>query len=356
VSAAILKSILLLGRYAVLPVVAAAAALFIGWLLVLDTYPGTALLTLPVIFVIVGPAIAVAVGLLVLPGRRKADPGVDEKAAPGLWAMWNEFERSLPRSGRTLLIDAELNASISERRPYGGLFGRHVTMTVGLELLMLLDERAIRGVVAHEVAHARLRHTSGSANLYDFIAATENILHYADPETTVTGRLAFFMLDAILVWLNREHERLSRQDELAADRAAALSVGRQEMARGRVLAAAGAARIRELILAPLDTELIGAIRAPKPPLQRIAEQMDVIRSPAGMAAAAAACMQEEDKGLSHPNLRGWLLNLGLDDVPEIDLPHTSALEAVLSPSTVKELRARFDGEWCRSVNQRVGIY
>ena len=62
-------------------------------------------------------------------------------------------------------------------------------MTVGLPLLIMLDERAIRAIIAHEIAHTRLRHTSGGTNLYDFVAASENVLYYADPDRTITGAL-----------------------------------------------------------------------------------------------------------------------------------------------------------------------
>ena len=43
------KSILLLGRYAVLPVAVLAGALFVGWLAAFDTFPGMAVIALPVV-------------------------------------------------------------------------------------------------------------------------------------------------------------------------------------------------------------------------------------------------------------------------------------------------------------------
>ena len=56
--------------------------------------------------------------------------------ASGLWAIWKELDQAFARSCRTLLIDANFNASIREERRYAGLFEKHVTMTVGLPLLI----------------------------------------------------------------------------------------------------------------------------------------------------------------------------------------------------------------------------
>ncbi|MEI4861647.1 M48 family metalloprotease, partial [Klebsiella pneumoniae] len=77
-------------------------------------------------------------------------------------------------------------------------------------------ERAVRAVVAHEVGHAELQHTSGGANLYEFILAALNIFEYADPETTITGRISATLLNALLEWLQKEYLILSRRNELEA--------------------------------------------------------------------------------------------------------------------------------------------
>jgi hypothetical protein len=186
----VLKIILRLGRYAVLPVVALACAILAVWLASLDRYTITTLATAPIVFAIFTAAMALAIGLLFLPTRKHRTFEVNEETAPGLWAAWNELDPGFVRSNRSLLINTDFNASIGEVSRYAGLVGRHVTMTVGLPLLIILDEPALRAIIAHEVAHARLRHTSGSINLADFIAASENVLFYANPDWTITGRIA----------------------------------------------------------------------------------------------------------------------------------------------------------------------
>src|SRR5262249_47998418 len=178
---AILKLILALGRYAVLPVVAVALVVFAAWLIALDHYLGLALAISPVVLPFTTSAVFLAFGLL-LPRRRKAVPGVEEAAAPGLWAMWKDVDRRSAGVQRRLAIDGNMTASIGEQRQFMGVFGRQITMTIGLPLLIVLDERAVRAIVAHEVGHAELQHTSGGANLYEFILAALNIFEYADPE------------------------------------------------------------------------------------------------------------------------------------------------------------------------------
>jgi Zn-dependent protease with chaperone function len=353
----ITQSVLRLGRYAMLPVVAIALALFIAWLEATDHYLKAALAVSPVVLSIVTAALAVALGLLLPMRRKNTAPALDERAAPGLWTIWNEYDRTFPQARRTLLIDTELNASIGEHRGYWGLFHRRITMTVGLPLLMLLDERALRAVIAHEVAHAKLQHTTGGANLHEFIAAAENVFDFADPERTITGRIAYLLLHRLLAWLHKEYHILYRQNELAADRAAAECVGCDDMARALLLVEASDVRVKEIVLAPLEKELLGAIEAPVPPLQRILAQLDTIRAPEPMQAAATVSMTSaEDPDASHPHLRERLANLGFSESPEIDTVRTSAADSVLSRAAFMDLLARFDNEWRRRANQQVSIY
>ena len=352
----VLKSIMNLGRYAVLPVVALACAILVVWLMAIDRYRILALVTAPIVVPATSAAIALALGLVLLPSRRNATHAVNEHAAPGLWALWGELDRAVSPSGRTLLIDAAFNASISEERRYLGLFKRHVTMTVGLPLLMILDARAIRAVIAHEVAHACLQHTSGGTNLYEFIAAAENVFHYADPDRTVTGRVAYLLLHALVEWLEKEHRALSRQNELCADGDAAQQVGRDEMARALVLAEGAGARLADLVFAPLDNELRGAIRVPIPPFQRIFNQREDIRAPEPLADAAADRLtSEQNAEATHPPLGARLASLGFSNIPQIDKVQTSAADALLSPEAGKELAARFDNEWRKTAEELVGL-
>lgn len=341
-----LKIILRLGRYAVLPAVALACVILALWLMAMDRYTITALVTAPVVFSMFLGALALAIGLLLLPARKHRDFEANEEIAPGLWAMWKELDRGFVRSRRTLLINSDFNASIGEVRRYSGLFGQHVTMTIGLPMLMILDERAIRAIVAHEVAHAQLRHTSGSINLADFIAASENVFLYADPDWTITGRIVRALLHSMLEWLEKEYRALSRENELGADLGAAEHVGRAETARALVLVEACGTRLIDLVFAPLEKEMLGAINAPRPPFERIFALLAEIRAQAPLIAAAAAGLtREHDPDATHPPFAKRLANLGYVDVPDIGDVGTSAIDQLLSRDAAKDIPARFDAEW-----------
>lgn len=352
----ILEIILRLGRYAVLPIVALAGAVFIVWLLAIDRHTILTMATAPIVLSVTPAAVALALGILLLPSPKNRNPEVDEVTAPGLWSIWKELDHAFARSGRTLLLDAEFNASIREKRRYAGLFKRHVTMTVGLPLLIVLDQRAIRAVIAHEAAHARLQHTSGAANLFEFISASENVFYYVDPARTVTGRVAYMLLYSLLKWLRKEYRALSRENELAADAGAAMQVGRDEMARALVLIEACSARLDDLVYTPLMKEVTGAIRAPAPPLQRIVHRLEDIRAREHLAAAAlAGPKREPDPDPTHPPLAKRLANLKYTDVPTVDQFGIPAIGEVLAPEAAKALPARFDAEWREKVNRRVSV-
>jgi Zn-dependent protease with chaperone function len=351
-----LKIILRLGRYAILPVVALACLILAVWLMALDRYTITALVAAPVVFCMFTAAAALALGLLFLPSTRHRNFEADEAAAPGLWAIWKELDRGFKRSRRTLLIDTDFNASIREERRYAGLFGQHVTMTIGLPFLIVLDERAIRAVIAHEVAHAQLRHTSGAAKLWDFIQASENVLHYADPDRTITGRIARTLLHSTLEWLEREYRALSRENELQADLGAAEQISRAEMARALVLTEACGTRLTDLIYAPLEKDMLGAINAPRPPFERVFKQLEDIRAPEPMAAAAIAGLtREHDPDATHPPFARRLANLGYADVPDIGEVGTSAIDRLLSPDAARDVPAQFDAEWRKKAQAWVTV-
>jgi Zn-dependent protease with chaperone function len=350
----ITKSILLLGRYAVLPVAALAVLLFIGWLAAFDAHPGIAVIAMAAVLPITTVAIALPIGLLLpIPHARDRD-AVDDAAASGLWALWTELDDATPRAQRTLRIDPNLNASIGERRRFFGLAYRHLTMTVGLPLLLVLDERAVRAVVAHEVAHARLQHTTGGANLYEFMVAAANLFDHLDPERTITGRLARTLLETLLGWVSAEFHAIRYRNELEADHQAGERTGAHDMARALVLVHNAAGGMKDLIFDPLDKELLGAIRAPTPPLQRLRDQLDAVR--AYRASDEAEPQAEDEPEDYHPPLRERLANLGFATIPDVELPLRSAAESLLSAPAMQQLLTQFNEKWRRKADEVVGLH
>ena len=227
-------------------------------------------------------------------------------------------------------------------------------MTVGLTLLLVLDAPAVRAVVAHEVAHARLQHTTGGANLYEFIVAAANLFDHLDPERTIAGRAARILLTSLLAWVEAEFHAIRYRNELEADREAGERTGAHEMARALVLIHHAARGIKELIADPLDKELLGAIRAPTPPLQRIVARLDAIRT--YEATGEDEPRQEDAPKDYHPPLRERLANLGFAAIPEVERPRTPAAESLLSAAALEKLLREFNEKWRRDADAVVGLH
>jgi hypothetical protein len=117
------------------------------------------------------------------------------------------------------------------------------------------------------------------------------------------------------------------------------------------------ARMNEVVFIPLQKELLGAIRTPAPPLERIISRLQTIWMPGPIEAAALACLSEkEDSNGTHPSLRQRLANLGFTEVPKLDVPQTSAAEVLLSDQAFKDLVTRLDSQWTRRAAASVDIY
>jgi hypothetical protein len=128
------------------------------------------------------------------------------------------------------------------------------------------------------------------------------------------------------------------------------------MARALVLTEAGGARLADLVYTPLEKEMLGAIKAPTAPFQRIFNRLADIRAPEQLAAAAVASLKhEQDSESTHPPLDKRLANLGFTDIPPIDKVQNSAVDQILSPEAVRELPARFDDEWRKRVREWVSV-
>jgi Zn-dependent protease with chaperone function len=350
---AILKPILLLGRYAMMPVIAIGVAVFITWLIVLDAHPIAALIALPIVLPTAIAAIVIGIGLL-LPMRNRVDGiTLDEHAAPTLWAMWNELDRVSSPASRVLMVDHDLNASIGEQRRYLGLARRKLIMTMGMILLIVMDEQAVRAVVAHEVAHGKLQHTTGGANLHEFIRAAANLFTYFDPANTVFGGIADILLRLLLKRVNEAYRLLSRQNEFEADRDAAAQVGAIEMARALLLLEISSARVKELVFDPLKQELLGAVRVPTPPLQRILNARDAICAPGEVDAAALA---KDGDDWDHPPLGERLANLGFATPPQVDAVQTSAAATLIAETALDDLVKTLDDKWRKAVWHAVEIH
>lgn len=347
-----------LGRYAallVLPVVAAVAYL---WLSVFDAWPIVGAVGLIVVGPLAMAAIALAIGVVCVPSLALPEDRLSRERAPRLWALWDEIDPP-GRGRRILVVDDALNASMGERRGPLGL-GRTEILTLGLPLLLVLDEPAARAVVAHEAGHARLKHSSGLANVGDFVGAFDMLFHHADPDGTVTGALAYNALSGGLRRLTREMRAISRRQEFEAD--AYAGPRREEMARALVLIKAADHTLDELVDRPIERALLVSASPPDAPVAMTLAALPEIHrrgvtATALLAAPGPSAEQQEDEALygsTHPEFGERLKSLGFAAPPEVAPVAAPASATLLSPELFDELMALFERRWSRLIRLRAG--
>jgi Zn-dependent protease with chaperone function len=246
-----------------------------------------------------------------------------------------------------------MNASIAETRLLAGILGRRHTMTVGLPLLILLDEEAIEAIVAHEVAHASLMHTTGTVNLVEFNNVFDALFAYADPDETVMGRLAHFALAGLWRYLNAELQRRSRQCEIEADAMAAEWTSPGAAARALALVSANVGLVSAEVYQRYEAEMLGAISIPKSPIMRIREGRDKLMcSPAMHDHAMEAFQTEDDPDSSHPGLRERLRKLGLSALPELSCG-PSAAASMLAAGELERVLSELDRDWAKLADAKL---
>jgi len=345
-----------LGRFTGILLFLVACLIVAAWLQILDYAPFVFLALAPLAILVFCASFALLAGVLFVRTPRHKRIELTRMDAPALWAIWDEL--APPRGERrSLLVDDLLNASISERKRWFDLLGRHTTLTLGLELLMLVDERLLRTVIAHEVGHAKLQHTAGATNLAEFLETFETLFVYVDPETTVAGGLADWALATWLKGANLELMRVSRKNELEADSFSARLCGVDAVADAEVFIATVSRAVKTEIHEPLETELLHAIRAPVAPHQRVWERRAELISAACQEKYLSDVWQETTKKeASHPCFRERFENIVPGIAPRAVAVGASAAEICLPQETFRRVMDKTLQTWTDFAENAVGIY
>ncbi len=343
------------GRYTALFIFALACVLVAYWLSLLDDYPLAVMFSAIIVVPFLMASFALLIGLLFSGLSAQEGVRLSRQEAPQIWQIWDEFAGQT-RSDRHLIIDDEMNASMGERRKIAGLWGHEVTMRLGLPLMLCLDVPALRAVIAHEVGHNQLQHTSGLANLVEFEKTFETLFEFADPDETVTGAVCYFLLGRLGSWLNLEIQRLSRQHEFEADHIAAAREGIPSEARSMVLTEAASEFYSEEIIAPIRDELTGATKAPRPPMERLVEQLAELRTPERISALAKRCWaQDPDPESTHPTLKERIRAHGLDECPYVETIDEPAADVLLNREMRERLIKELNRDWSELVGEMVRL-
>ncbi|WP_095091647.1 M48 family metallopeptidase [Mesorhizobium sophorae] len=334
------------GRFAVLFFVIPAAIIFCVWMSLLDSHPIWFIASGFVAMPIATTAAAFLFGTLFAGLRRRKVKGVPRTEAPGIWAHWEEIAGPRRAARTVIALEDDLNASVREERTLLGLLGRRVFLTVGIPLLAVTDEKALAAILAHEDAHLRNKDTNGGLNLAEFENSFGFVFEYAPPGATISGSL----LHAAIGWLSesfeREDIRLSREAEIKADRHAAVSGNAEQAARALLLVAAADVHFKEKVYDALGLELRGAMRPPRPPLDRLLQTAGQLSEQTYLDACVHRAWERPDDGKStHPSWAQRLVALGYAEAPDIQPIAVTALSTLLSPSATERYIAEFNKTW-----------
>jgi hypothetical protein len=343
---ALLRFVLLSGRYAVLAIFAVAALVFVGWLLLLDVSLVGFLLVAPIALPLACGALALIAGMLFSGVTAGRGTGVARDEAPELWkAIGDVFGPARTRNVR-LFLTPNVEASISTSRRYLGFFGEVVDLNLGLPLFKVCDENDIKAVIRHEFAHVQHRDTNGSRNLAEFERTFETLFDFAPPGETILGTVtavAFWHMPDLLA---AEEAKLSREAELAADRAAARNDRPAELASALYRVEASGRFLARTVYEPIGKEIVGSMAPPTSALERILGLPDPICDPECFHRCWVESLDEvADPLASHPTTRQRLEALGMSPGWRIDPIETSALSAFVPTELLQRARAAFEERW-----------
>nr|WP_188164411.1 M48 family metallopeptidase [Oryzicola mucosus] len=293
-------------------------------------------------------AVTLLLGTLFPGVREKSEPGVTDEQAPGIWRLWREVAGEKQANKTVIVINEDYNAGIAETR---GFKGRKPVLFIGLPLLALFDERAVKAVLAHELAHFQYKDTNGSLKLMDLEMSFDAIFDYAPPGRTVSGSVLYWALGPIAKAFHKEEMRLSRAAEIKADRLSAELGDAYETARSLMLLVAGGQLLKDRVYDPLNREVRGAMSVPKPPMMRILKEAHRLQNAAFVQKTLLVPDPDgsDDSESTHPNWRKRLAALGYEELPLIDPPIGSALDRTLSRAFTAEKIAELDTKWTSMV-------
>jgi Zn-dependent protease with chaperone function len=353
---AILAVIETLGRYTVLVIVAAVMGLGYLWLELLDSHPMTFLTLALAAGPLLMAAFALLVGLMFSGTRRDQGQFISRIDAPEIWRIWDCLSPPRPLQSRQLKIDDRMNAAMFERRRIAGLFGRDMTMTLGLPLLAVLDVPAVEAVMAHEIGHHDYKHSHGVTNIGEFETAFVTLFQFMPPDRTIAGGLLYWLLGRAGEGLKTEFQKRSWRAEFEADKVSASKVGADAVARMLTVVEGAASYLRIAILEPLEKTLTGAMRVPPSPLEQVLSRLDDIRSPANLENYAAFAFAETNElSPTHPPFAERLRSIGVEAPPSLGPFGPPAVVSLLSTAKLAELRTVFAQTWDQQISRHLQL-
>ncbi|AVP57145.1 M48 family metallopeptidase [Pulveribacter suum] len=156
---------------------------------------------------------------------------ITAREAPALFEALERIRRKIKGPPiHEVYLDDDFNACIRQEPRFGVLGGARNQLTVGLPLLMALDQRRLLAVLAHEYGHLRGDHGRFAAWIYRARLGWQRLYQGMEDDASPLAVATRAFLDWYVPRLLARTFALARQDEYEADRVAARLLGRQEMA------------------------------------------------------------------------------------------------------------------------------
>lgn len=271
--------------------------------------------------------------------------------APRLFAVVDEIRQHarVPKLDGILVVP-DMNAAVVETPRFGGLFGWHRHLLVGLPMLLTLSAEEMKAVLAHELGHLSGRHGRLAgwswrvrvtwSRVHDSIGAQRGAMARA------IQKLVEWYFDRLMpVTLVQ-----ARAQERAADNVSAELTSRETAARALAWVSVSEELMNRRFWNPLWEKVAEQREAPAHPLHDLlVRRAEVLAAPFDDVLDAALAHQTAIDD-THPSLRERLLHLGVER-PALAPPAAYAAEEFFG-RTAAALVAEVDREWRTAIGQQ----
>jgi Zn-dependent protease with chaperone function len=264
--------------------------------------------------------------------------------APQLFAVIDRIRQRLrvPRLDGVLMT-VDMNAAVVETPRFGGLFGWHRHLIIGLPMLILLSAEEMKAVLAHELGHLSGRHGRLAAWSWRVRVTWSHVLTSIDAQRGMLVRTLQRLVHWYFEHLMLVTLVLAREHELAADEASAELTSRETAARALAWVAVGSQLIDRRYWTPLWERVASEPQPPRNPVDELRRTRAEILAPPFEDVLETELQRHTAIDDTHPALRARLEHLGVTD-PAIALAPRSAADDLLGRTTAAVI-VEVDREW-----------
>jgi len=242
---------------------------------------------------------------------------ITAKDAPGLFVELAKMRETLelPRV-HEVLITPEFNAAIAQTPRLGVLGWQRNTLILGMQLMLILSEKEMLAVVAHEAGHLSGNHSRFNGWIYRVRISWYRVMDSFDDASGFAAGLLAKFFDWYVPYFDAMSFALARHNEFEADAVSAGMVTPEVMASALVRTTVGAQLIDEGYWQPLFERANTQPFPVENPFSGIIEfrQKTEFDSERLSSIAQEALKVESDYSDTHPALRERLQSIGMSRI------------------------------------------